>query len=130
MKKVCVMIVLLCMAIGIQAQQQDSAAAKFVCDLEVQPHFPGGEKAFKDFIARHLQWPKGCDETSSPRRVICQFKVQADGTCTDFKVVRSMGKCFDEEALRVLRLMPKWSPATMYGKPCSCKYTVAVCFTK
>jgi TonB family protein len=130
MKKGCVMIVLLCMAIGIQAQQQDSAAAKFVCDLGVQPQFPGGEKALKDFIARHLQWPKGCDETSSPRRVICTFKIQADGTCTDFKVVRSMGECFDEEALRVLRLMPKWSPANMCGKPCSCKYTVAVCFTK
>lgn len=132
MKNVAIIVCFLCVSMGVHAQRQDSLATeKIICVIPQMPSFPGGSQALKDFISENLQWPKGHEEDCIQGRVVCHFKVQADGTCTDFKVLRSpLGEDFDAEALRVVKLMPKWIPGEMAGVPCSCSFALPISFKR
>lgn len=100
---------------------------KIICYLIEMPSFPGGQDSLKVFIARNLRWPgTGCECVQG--RVICEFTVEKDGTCTGFKVMRSLHPAFDEEALRVLRLMPKWIPGRDNGKSFRSNYVIPITF--
>ena len=61
-------------------------------------------------------------------RVIVGFTVNEDGTLSDIKVMKSISPTFDEEAIRVVKSMPKWNPAKQNGKAVKTKYTVPVTF--
>lgn len=131
MKNALLMMFLLCLPVLAKAEERDSTVSKRSCLIEndeVLPSFPGGQKAFRVFLDENLRWPEVHAEDCVAGRVICTFFVEADGTCFDFKVLRSLDPSFDEEALRVLRLMPKWIPGSRRGKPVRCKYCVPVRF--
>jgi len=88
--------------------------------------FPGGTKAYGKFLEKNLRWPTQDDIQG---RVIVSFIVEKDGSLTNFKVERSLGKDCDNEALRVLRKFPKWIPGMKNGKPVRVKYMVPINFT-
>lgn len=94
--------------------------------IEPQPQFPGGDKAFKKFLAKNLKWPDG--DIDAEGSVIITFLVRKDGTTTNFKVLRGIHPIFDQEAMRVLKKMPKWKPKIQNGKPVACNYTLPVRF--
>ena len=95
---------------------------------EVMPEFPGGEGKLLQFIAENIHLPKCVTSATVKGRSIIEFVVEKDGTVSDFKVVRSLNKECDEEAVRVLKTMPKWKPGMERGKPIRVKYTVPVKF--
>lgn len=96
--------------------------------IEVNPSFPGGQKAFYKFLSKNLKWPSdNMDDTFG--RVIVGFVIEKDGHLSDFKVERSLGKKFDAEALRVLKKSPKWIPGKQNGKLVRVRYTVPINFT-
>ena len=71
--------------------------------------FPGGEYAWTNFLNENLKLP----EQLTPgeyKTVTASFYVNTDGTVEDIKVLQSAGEKYDEEVLRVLRMMPKWKP--------------------
>ncbi|MDE6683072.1 MAG: TonB family protein [Muribaculaceae bacterium] len=86
--------------------------------VEQQAEFPGGNKALLDFIKQNLKYPdsNGCVE-GVEGRVIVRFKVDEEGNVCDPKVFKGLEPSFDEEALRVVKLFPKFSPGTRNGKP-------------
>lgn len=93
-----------------------------------QPEFPDGMEKLQDFIYSNLRSPR---DICVNGRVIVQFAVNEDGTTSDFKVMRSLYFLQDEEALRVLKLMPKWIPAKVNEpliKPSKTSFTVAIKF--
>ena len=93
------------------------------------PEFPGGTEALIKFLQDNVTYPQIAKENNIEGRVLCQFVVEKDGTITDIQVVRSGGDAsLDKEAVRVLRLMPKWKPGKQQGKPVRVKYTVPVNF--
>jgi len=94
------------------------------------PEFPGGIDKMLQFIAENVRVPKCVTYASVEGRSIIEFTVEKDGTLSDFKVVRSLHKECDEEAIRVLKTMPKWKPGMERGKPVKIKYTVPVEFRK
>jgi protein TonB len=96
--------------------------------IPVEPSFPGGDKAFGKFLAKNVKWPK-TDDGDTMGKVIISFIVEKDGRLTGFSVVRSLGKDFDAEALRVIKKSPKWIPATRNAKPVRVKYYVPIHFT-
>jgi protein TonB len=98
-----------------------------ICPTEIGPEFPGGDTAFRKFVAKNLKYPKG--EVDAWGKVIINFMVQKDGRTTDFKIMRSLHPAFDKEALIMLRKMPKWKPAMQFGKPVKCGYTVPLMFS-
>ena len=78
----------------------------FDCWFPPMPSFPGN---IQQFLRAHLVWPAGRKNKNVEGRVMVQFYIDRDGSCSQFKVLRSLKRAFDAEALRVLKLMPKWN---------------------
>jgi TonB family protein len=96
--------------------------------VEYQPQFPGGIKACEQFIKENLRYPD--TESDVQGRVIVSFMVERDGSLSNIKVVRGLDPAFDEEALRVVKMMPKWSPGATDGKISVMRYTIPIIFKK
>ena len=84
----------------------------FDCWFPPMPSFPGN---IQQFLRAHLVWPAGRKNKNVEGRVIVKFYIDRDGSCSQFKVLRSLNPSFDAEALRVLKLMPKWNMSSMEG---------------
>ena len=82
----------------------------FDCWFPPMPSFPGN---IQQFLRTHLVWPAGRKNKNVEGRVIVKFYIDRDGSCSQFKVLRSLNSSFDAEALRVLKLMPKWNMSSM-----------------
>ena len=92
------------------------------------PEFPGGMAACLKFLANNIKYPAIAQESNIQGKVIIQFVVNKDGSIVDPVVVRSVDPHLDKEALRVISMMPKWTPGMQRGKPVRVKYTVPVTF--
>lgn len=91
-----------------------------------QPSFPGGKAALMKYFEENMRWIDTGSDISG--RVIVQFKIAKDGTVKDPKVIKGLAPEFDEEALRLVRRMPKWIPGKIAGKVVETTYTVPVKF--
>lgn len=96
--------------------------------VEKMPEFPGGMTACLKFLANNIKYPAIAQESNIQGKVIIQFVVNKDGSIVDPVVVRSVDPHLDKEALRVISMMPKWTPGMQRGKPVRVKYTVPVTF--
>jgi protein TonB len=97
--------------------------------VEQMPEFPGGEKALNDFISKNLKYPQMAIENGVQGKVWMGFIVGKDGTVSNIEVVRGIGGGCDQEALRVLKLMPKWNPGKQSGRPVIVKFRIPINFT-
>ena len=88
------------------------------------PEFSGGMPALMEFIRKNLRH----DKAEKRERVIIQIVVDKKGNATNPVVLRSTNPALDEEALRIVSLMPKWKPGMQKGQPVRVKYTVPVTF--
>lgn len=79
---------------------------KINCCFDPMPSFPGN---IQQFLRTHLVWPAGRKDKNVEGRVIVKFYIDRDGSCSQFKILRSLKRSFDAEVLRVLKLMPKWN---------------------
>ena len=95
--------------------------------LEQKPEFPGGQAAWLAFLNKFLQAPEEL-EAGDRKSVSVRFWVSEDGSITNFEVLKSGGKTFDNEVVRVLKKMPKWKPAIQNGRPVATGFTQPVTF--
>jgi TonB family protein len=100
----------------------------FGCIQETMPSFRGGEQKLMEFIGNNVVYPKEAIEAGIEGRVFVEFYIEKDGTVTDGKVLKGIGYGCDEEALRVIGLMPKWSPGMQRGKAVRVRYTLPINF--
>ena len=96
--------------------------------VEEAPEFPGGNKECMKFLSNNIKYPQISQENGVQGRVIVQFVVNADGSVVDPVVVRGVDPYLDKEALRVIKLMPKWKPGKQRGKAVRVRYTQPVMF--
>jgi TonB family protein len=92
--------------------------------VEQMPQFPGGEKALMHFISNHLNYPVKAQEVGIQGTVIVNFVVQRDGKISRARIMSSPDPLLSAEALRVLGLMPKWTPGIQDGKTVLVSYTI------
>lgn len=92
--------------------------------VEEMPEFPGGMPALMEFIRKNLRH----DKAEKKERVIIQIVVDKEGKATSPVVLRSVNPTVDEEALRIVSLMPKWKPGRQSGKPEKVRYTLPITF--
>lgn len=97
---------------------------------EVMPEFPGGREALVAWMGKHLRYPKDKTARSLDGKVYVSFAVNADGTITDVKAVRSPHPAFSEEAEKVVRKMPRWKPGTLNDRPVRMKYVLPIVFQR
>ena len=96
--------------------------------VERMPCFPGGDQKMQDFIEKNLHYPKECAENGIQGRVIIDFVVERNGTLTNIRVVKSVNPALDKEALRIVKLMPKWIPGRQSYKEVRVKYIIPITF--
>lgn len=97
--------------------------------VEHSPTFPGGQAGFEKYLASNLKYPAEAVKNKVQGRSIITFVVEKDGSLSDIKVVRSVGSGTDEEAIRVLKASPKWSPGVQNKRKVRVQYTVPINFS-
>lgn len=96
--------------------------------VESMPVFPGGEVKMMEFIAKNLKYPALARESGIQGRVFVYFVVEPDGSVSNARVARGIGGGCDEEAIRVINAMPKWSPGKQRNRPVRVSFTIPVRF--
>ena len=96
--------------------------------VEDLPQYPGGAVEFMKWLTRTLQYPKKARELKRQGKVVAVFYVEKDGSITGINITQSLSPECDREALRVLRLMPKWKPGIQHDEPCRTKVCIPIVF--
>jgi TonB family protein len=81
------------------------------------PEFPGGETERNKFLAENIDYPREAVRSGNQGVVYLSFVIEDDGRVAEIKLLRGQGGGLNEEAMRVVSLMPKWKPGTRKGKP-------------
>ena len=110
------------------AQNKKTSNDKVFEKVEDMPEFPGGEQAMMDFVSKNVVYPKEAQEKGISGRVMVNFIVEKDGSVNEVKIVRGIGGGCDEEAVRVVKAMPKWKPGKEKGKPVRVSYIMPIFF--
>jgi len=95
---------------------------------EEMPEFPGGVEALMDFVGKNVKYPEEAKEKEISGRVFVSFVIEKDGSVSNVKVLRGIGGGCDEEAVRVIKAMPKWTPGKQKGKPVRVNYQIPINF--
>lgn len=95
---------------------------------EVMPAYPGGEEQLAAFIAENVRYPQAAKESAVEGTCIVKFVVAADGSVTDVQCAQSVSPECDEEALRVVKAMPKWTPGKEAGKAVAVQFFLPITF--
>lgn len=117
------------------ASDRNSAAAPASTDpnmvytvVEKKPQFPGGDVELLKYVSENIRYPLDARNKKEQGRVIVQFVVSKDGSIGDVKVIRKVSDELDNEAIRVIKSLPAFTPGEMAGKPVAVWYTLPVSF--
>ncbi|MCK9292053.1 MAG: energy transducer TonB [Bacteroidales bacterium] len=97
--------------------------------VESMPEFPGGQAKMLEFIATNIKYPPMARESGIQGRVFVNFVVEPDGSVSGVTILRGIGGGCDEEAIRVIQSMPKWTPGRQRGKAVRVSFNLPVRFT-
>ncbi len=96
--------------------------------VEEMPRFPGGENALMEHIISNIKYPQEAQDKNIQGRVFISFVVEKDGSIDEVKLLKGIGGGCDEEAMRVVKNMPKWEPGMQDGKPVRVSYQIPIMF--
>ncbi|CAG5003155.1 hypothetical protein DYBT9275_03075 [Dyadobacter sp. CECT 9275] len=96
--------------------------------VEQNPEFMGGMSAMASFLQKNLRYPQKASSAGIQGKVFVTFTVGADGQIENVGTIKGIGFGCDEEALRVIKLMPKWNPGKQGGRPVKVKFTMPISF--
>lgn len=95
---------------------------------EIMPEFPGGERALLNYLARNVNYPLIAQENGIEGKVYISFIIDEQGNIYEVNLLRGVDLSLDNEALRVVKGMPKWKPGKQGGKPVKVRYNVPIYF--
>ena len=97
--------------------------------VEQNAEYPGGMKALGKYLQENLKYPESAQKANHSGKVYIQFIVNTDGSTTEFVVLKSTGdKNLDDEGLRVMKLVPQWTPGKQSGRIVRSRFTVPINF--
>jgi TonB family protein len=97
--------------------------------VEKMPKFPGGLNALMHYLASNIHYPEQAKKDTIQGRVFVNFIIEKDGSVTHAKVLRGIGHGCDQEALRVVKQLPRWEPGYQRGKPVRVSFNLPIKFT-
>ena len=97
-------------------------------EVEQMPVFPGGEKAFAEFIGKEVKYPEVAKKEGTQGKVYISFLIDKEGNVVNPKIAKGVTLSLDEEALRVIKSMPKWIPGKDKGKNVDVQLTIPIAF--
>ncbi|MBG0783410.1 MAG: energy transducer TonB [Bacteroidales bacterium] len=110
-------------------EEEEVVEAEIFTVVESMPEFPGGQAKMMEFIAQNIKYPAMARESGIQGRVFVNFVVEPDGSVSNVKVLRGIGGGCDEEAVRVVKSMPNWTPGRQRGKAVRVSFNLPVRFT-
>lgn len=110
-------------------EEEEVVETEIFTVVESMPEFPGGAEAMMAFIAKNMKYPPMARESGIQGRVFVNFVVEPNGSVSNVKVLRGIGGGCDEEAIRVVESMPKWTPGRQRGKAVRVSFNLPVRFT-
>ena len=96
--------------------------------VEENPEFPGGPEALQRFLTKNIVYPESAVDNGIQGRVMVNFVVERDGSVSGVDILKGVDPALDKEALRVVKLMPKWKPGKQQGKAVRTRFRVPVVF--
>ncbi len=114
---------------AINQQKEEVFEGEIFTVVESMPEFPGGAEQMISFIARNIKYPPLAREKGIQGRVFVNFIIEPNGSVSNIKVLRGIGGGCDEEAIRVVESMPKWTPGRQRGKAVRVSFNLPVRFT-
>ena len=96
--------------------------------IDELPEFPGGEEAMMNFLKKNLVYPKRAIEVGENGKVVLEFVVDKQGNISEIDFLKKAGYGFDDEAKRVMGLMPEWRPGKINGHPVKARYQIPIIF--
>lgn len=96
--------------------------------VDKNAEYPGGTEALMKFMMTNLKYPETCRKEGIQGRVVIKFVVNTDGSIVDMEEVRSPHADLTAEAMRIIKMMPKWTPATVGGKTIRSRFNLPVMF--
>jgi len=115
-------------AAGAPATPAPAGAPAVYHATDEMPSFPGGAEAFQKFLRKELKYPEDALRRGVSGRVFIRFLVTDEGRIRDAEIVKGLGSGLDEEALRLVRIMPWWTPGRVNGQPVWVSYTMPILF--
>ena len=94
--------------------------------IEKQPEYPGGIDAFYKLVGMNFKIPAEASKQKLEGKAIIEFMVERDGSLSEFKIVKDLGYGIGNEAIRTIKLSPKWIPGSINGKPARVLYTMPI----
>ncbi len=110
-------------------EEEEVVETEIFTVVESMPEFPGGAEQMMIFIAKNMKYPPMARESGIQGRVFVNFVVEPNGSVSNVKVLRGIGGGCDEEAIRVVESMPKWTPGRQRGKAVRVSFNLPVRFT-
>ena len=95
---------------------------------EQQPEFVGGSQQFATFLQKNLRYPRAAAQAGVQGKVFVEFTVGTDGKIERARTIKGIGFGCDEEAVRVINLMPNWMPGKQSGRPVRVRFTLPIAF--
>ena len=114
--------------VPVEVEEEEVEEAEIFTIVEEMPDFPGGMAKLADYLAKNIKYPQMARESGIQGRVFVNFVIEPDGSVSNVNVMRSLGGGCDEEAIRVVKSMPKWKPGKQRGKPVRVSYILPVNF--
>jgi protein TonB len=115
-------------AAGKAVPAEQKTADNIFLTVEQMPEFPGGEKALMKYLSANLSYPPGGRDSLVEGTVYVSFIVEKDGSVSHVRVARGLGRGFDEEVVRVIEKMPRWTPGQQRRKPVRVQFNLPVVF--
>ena len=114
--------------VPVEVEEEEVVEQEIFQIVEEMPSYPGGEGKLMEYVAKNIKYPQIARETGIQGRVFVGFVVEPDGSVSNVKVLRGIGGGCDEEAMRVVKSMPKWKPGKQRGKAVRVSYMLPVNF--
>lgn len=113
---------------SVELKDNEIAEREIFAIVEESPHYPGGDLLRLKFLQENVHYPQAAREALIQGVVYLTFVVEKDGSITDVHVLRGIGGGCDEEAIRVIKQMPKWIPGKQRGNPVRVQFNLQINF--
>jgi periplasmic protein TonB len=123
MKTLCLLIVIF-ISTGLFSQKDTTTTVYEI--TEVMPEFPGGQAKLYEFLNQNLILPKLNTDSQIQGKIYVKFVIKKDGSIDDIQVIKGSHEKLNEEVIRVIKLMPKWTPGLQNGQAVDVYFTLPV----
>lgn len=126
MKKLCCFLVTIAFSVTISFAQKTDKNKEVFEVVDQKPEYPGGLKAMYAFIGKNLKYPKEAEKANISGSILVKLLIEEDGSISDITFLKTPGFGLDEEVTRVIKAMPRWTPAKKGNQPVSTSFLLPI----